>query len=1432
VVIIDEPELGSPIGPVAKIRVGLLGPVEAQLDGDAIAVGGPKERALLAMLALQPGSTVSAEQLIDGLWGEEPPATASKLVQQYVSHLRKAIAAAGHDEVIATHGRGYELRVSRDQVDVGRFERLLAQGASRDALALWRGTPLADVAGEPFAAAEARRLEEMRTAATELAIEQDLDAGRHREVLPELEGLLAKEPLRERLHALRMLALYRAGRQAEALEAYRQARVTLVEEVGIEPGPELRRLQEQILRQEPGLLARERLDEAAARAASERAGWRQAQDDLAARVVELQALREREALATAPSSPAGCPFKGLASFDVDDADVFFGRERLVAELVARVPGSRLMAIVGPSGSGKSSALGAGLLASLASGVLPGSDAWPLVVFRPGLHPARALEGALEDLPSEGSCVLAVDQFEELFTVCAEERERTAAVDGLLRCARDPERTTLVLVAIRADFYGHCAAYPELSRALDANHVLVGPMHAEELRRAIELPARRAGRTADPPLVDALVADVEGEAGSLPWLSTTLLELWEGEGLTLDAYNRSGGVRGAVARMAEGVHERLDADGQAAARRVMLRLAGDGDVRARVPIGELEEVVEVLAAERLVTLGEDEAEIAHEALLRDWPRLREWLEEDAEGQRLHRHLTHAARVWLQGGRDPAELYRGSRLVAAIERADDAALNSTEREFLAASRAAAEQETERERRTNRRLRALLAGVGALLVAAVVAGAVAVSQRGEARDAALAADAQRLGAEALTEERLDSALLLARAGVELDASPATRSSLLSVLVRRPAALGELRGDGWPLYSVAASRDGALLAIGDERGGVIFYDVRTRRRLPGAYRAPEGLIQHLAFSPDGTLVAVVTHGEEGTTRVDLVDPRTGRRARRVELPRFPAEAFYVLAPVEFGPGGRHLVAQTSSVDFAEGPPSVLHRIEVATGKVVRSRRVGGHGAWRLSATRDRSRFFLTVPRDDRTYEIDPATLTVRRSWPAGAHAGTVSGDGRVFALGGDDGSVRLLDLRTGDVRAFEDGHDSGADMQLAFTPDGRTLITSNAKGEVLAWDVARGAIRERLNAHSETVYGLAVAADSRTLFTAGVDAKLVIWDLAGDRRLDRRFPAGPPMTFDDGSPKGLARSPDGRTVAITQDSGRVDLVNTRTLELRRSAKVLDGAALAADFSPDGRLLAVSGEGNRVLLMDAGRLNSVRELRGLPADGHSQGLAFSPDGRHIAAAAFLAPAGGEVRLWDVRTGEQVGEPMRLASVDLAFSPDGQHLAAAVLEGDSEVRSVPDGRLVARLRTGDDGRSVAFSPDGQTFALGLYGGRVRMFSTRDWKPVGRTIEGHRDRVTALEYSRDGQRLLTGAADGTVRLWTSQQRQPIGSALTLAPESYVSATFAPDGSEVFAVPDRGPAARWNMRPEAWARHACAVAGRPLTEREWRDALPQRPFQPVC
>ena len=306
------------------------------------------------------------------------------------------------------------------------------------------------------------------------------------------------------------------------------------------------------------------------RAASERARMRATEDDLAASVVELQVASERAEPRPAYAVVA-CPFKGLASFGVDDADVFFGRERLVADMVARIAGTPLLGIVGPSGSGKSSVLKAGLLPALQHDVLPGSGGWAIALLRPGAHPLAALEQAVAQTSPHGRLVIAVDQFEELFTTCDDEGERTAFADALVAAVRDPRRRALVLVALRADFYGRCASYPELWRMLGASHVPIGPMRRDELHRAIVLPSQRAGLHVDAELVDALITDVEGEPGALPLLQTALLELWQerdGSRLTLSAYEHAGGVRGAVARLAERVYDELEPDARRRARALL------------------------------------------------------------------------------------------------------------------------------------------------------------------------------------------------------------------------------------------------------------------------------------------------------------------------------------------------------------------------------------------------------------------------------------------------------------------------------------------------------------------------------------------------------------------------------------------------------------------------------------------------------------------------------------------------------------------------------------------------------------------------------------------------------------------------------------------------------------------------------------------------
>jgi DNA-binding SARP family transcriptional activator/WD40 repeat protein len=1638
----------------------LLGPLEVVGDGGAeLSIGTGRQRALLGLLILRANQLIGSDQLVEALWGQSPPPTAQRMLHNQVFALRQVL---GRDGRLETHGSAYRLNVGPSERDVDRFEELVAAGRAsmetdperaaetlRQALGLWRGDALSDLAFESFAQTEIARLEERRWAAFEAWGEAELALGRHADLVAELEAAVAAQPLRERLHGQLMLALYRCGRQAEALEAYRAARATLVEEIGVEPSVELRALQAAILAQDAALdpppqpmdlpaglvggsptlagrtrelaelvalvaeacdgrgglvfvsgprgigktrlaqeLARDALrrrtvvlyaaaadpvtvaqaedgeratllivddaDDAAGealarvaalagssarrrllvlvlhrrpeppaifdglparrlvlgplgsdavaeiarlyvptgplasdalaaesggapqavhrlaaewararaseaigasagRATSERGELRSAEAELSEDLLELQALDDRTRRYKGGDAPLAtvCPFLGLATFDAAHAEYFFGRERLVAELVARLVGSPLVAVIGPSGSGKSSAVRAGLLPALAGGVLPGSERWRQGLMRPGPHPMDQLERVLAE-PDERA-VLAVDQFEEVFTVCRDDDERTRFFDALAALAEDRERSVQVVVAMRADFYGQCAAHDRLARLVGASPVLVGPMRRDELRRAIEEPARRVGLTVEASLTDALIADVLDQPGGLPLLSAALLEQWrerEGRVMRHAVYERTGGVRGAVGRLAEETYASLSEPEREAAKRILLRLADAGEheagfVRRRMPLDELdverdEHTAGALAAlidSRLVTADGDTLEVAHEALLREWPRLRDWLEEDADGRRLHQRLINASRDWQAGGRDSSELYRGARLAAALDwqAGHEGELNELERTFLQNSRVEAEQEHEYQRRTNRRLRSLLAGVAALLAIAVVAGVVALNQRGEARDAALTADAQRLGAEALNQKSLDQGLLFARAAVALDETPATQGNLLSVLQRIPAAIGVV-DHGAGMYGAAISPDGKLMAIGDERGVVVVYDTATHQPLGRPYPIGAGLIQDVRFSPDGGTLAVSYLDENApgnhSGMLDLIHPRTGERRLRLRAPALPGPAQFVYADVAFLPTGHDLLMRPVDGTGPGGQASPVYRVDGETGALTDRVQVGRYASnYNASETANRRQMFLTSRQDNRTWELDTQRLRVVRSWPVGDFAGAVSPDGREFALGSDTGRIRLLDLTSGRVRPMEDKQ-RDAVSRMRFTPDGRTLVTSGQDGQVLAWDVDRRSIAQRFAGHSRAVDGLDLTADGRTLVTASLDARAILWDLAGDRRLDRRFPVGTRFDFAF-TPRGIAVSPDGRTLAVTHSDGKVDLIDAATLRRRGVVPALDAPATAVAFSPNGRLLAVTGVGGLVTLWDARTLAPAGELD-MPVG--SDAIAFSPDGKLLAAAEedVQVPLrkGGPLRVWDVHRRTLTAFRGGSAANSIAFSPDSSLLAAAETEGGTEVREAGRGRLVKRLVTGDFARSVAFSPDGDLLFVGQYDGRGHLFSTTTWKPVGRPLEGHTARITSAQFAPDSHTLVTAAADGTVVLWDVRTQKPIGSPFALAPNTFASAALSRDGSRLFAVSTSGEGISFDMSPEAWKRHACLVAGRDLTAAEWNGALPGRPYRAVC
>lgn len=1388
----------------SRLEFRILGPLAVRVDGMPVAVGGPKQRALLALLLLSANRVVSRERLIEELFAEQSINSADHALRNQVSRLRKVLGPAAVDEPrLVARAPGYLLRVEPGELDLEQFERLVTEGreslgagdaaaateAFRAAERLWEGRPLADLEFEPFARVEVERLEELRLAAVEERIDAELALGRQPALVAEIEALSAEHPYRERFRAQLMLALYRSGRQAEGLEVYRRTRALLNDELGLEPGVELQELERAILTQDPTLN-----------------------------------LGPDGAAPLAPERDV-CPYQGLAPFEMADAEFFFGRERLVDELVGRLADAPLLALIGPSGSGKSSLLRAGLL--------PALGGFEQVLLRPG--------DPLPGLAAGERTVVAVDQFEEVFAPSVADADRRAYLGALVEAAWDPERRAIVLLAMRADFFGHVAPYVELADLVGPNHALIGPMSVSELRRAIERPAERVGLEVEPELVDALVEDVAGEVGGLPLLSTALAELWrdrDGRTLTLAAYERAGGVRSAVGRHAEAAFRALDEDGQHSARAILLRLVtgGDGEAltRRRVTQRELEvgadepvaNVLQTLVDRRLIVADESSFELVHESLLEHWPRLAGWLQEDAQTRRVHAHLTEAAARWQLGDRDPGELYRGARLAAALDLAGEgAALNRLERDFVDQSRRASVRST-------RRLRALLGAALAMLVAAVIAGVIALGARGTARRQATAATAQRLGAQALVEPQLDRAVLLAREGVHLDDTTATRSSLLATLLRSPAAIAMSPGDGSRILDDALSPDGRVLAIRTDSAHVLFLDGKTLHPI-GRPFATRGAIsdvgsitlpvRSLAFSPDGLRLAV--GDSDGNATLDyIVDARTHRQVGTF------ASWTLTSADLEFAPDGARLVTG-EAVNGRDQPAHEVLTLRDADGTPVRLSRpiVGG----RLAGYTSDGRYLLEVA-GKASYLLDARTFARVRTFDL-TGAAAVSPTGGTAAFGRGDGSVRLLDLRTGKVRAM-DRHADGHVVSIAFSDDGSMLSTGSDDGSVSLWDVTTGTLRESFTGLPAAAVGPIFSPDGRTLYTAARNGSIIAWDVSGTRRLGRPFRFAPvaapgpgPHRRANNVAEAVAVSPDSSLFVTSPAANRVTLWRADPQRVVGELHGPCGGVISLAWSHDGRFVAATGDSTTAVVWSVATGKVVRLLHDSSA---ASGVTFSPDDRLLATAELGTGPSAFVRVFELQTGGQIAQVAVQGSLqDLDFNPGGTVLAATGLGGHIVIFDVRSHRVLRTIEHGVLTGAIRFSPDGSEIATGDLHGNVEFWNPATGRQVGRTLGAQNGWTGSVSFNREGTELASTSPDGKIRLWDLASAKLIGSPLPGGGGSGWG-TFFPDGKHVITTFEDGTGVIWNVDPAAWAAQACSVVHRNLTRAEWRDFLPGRSYRPAC
>jgi WD40 repeat protein/class 3 adenylate cyclase len=1183
-------------------------------------------------------------------------------------------------------------------------------------------------------------------------------------------------------------------------------------------------------------------------------------DGLPAEFPPPKTLDTQTAADAAFRGEVGLPYKGLEAFQPQDAEFFFGREDLGADLARRLAGSAFLAVVGPSGSGKSSVVRAGLVPAIWAGAhgLGQSRDWKVVILTPGTHPLEELAvrlaaeqglspgSVLEDLrrdphnlclavrqllleqPADARVVLIVDQAEEVFTLCRDEEERRLFLELLAHAAGESAQTIVVL-ALRADFYGHCATYPALAALLQDHHALVGPMREAEIRRAIERPAAKAGVELEQGLVDRILDDVGGEPGSLPLLSHALLETWsrrQGQTMTLAAYLDSGGVRGAIARTADTVYGGLEPPQQEVARGIFLRLTEPGqgteDTRRRASLSELlpggdeqaavEEVLDILARARLVTVGLDSVEVAHEALIREWPLLRRWLDEDREGLLIHRRLTDDSRDWIRYERDPGLLYRGGRLSAAQEWADanEARLSDEERAFLETSSAALEREAQARRRRQLILKGIAATLAVLLGLTAAAAIVAANQRSRAQREERSATARSLiqAAEAQLPQRLDLSLLLGLEAERTRATPEGRSVLLRAAQRAGRIRRILRGHEGRVFDVGFSRDGKLLASTGEDGSIRLWDGAGYRSLGQPLDLPGSDVagNAVALGAGGLLAA---GGSDGIVRLWNLD---GRR----RLAEFPAPA---VGDLDFSPDGRLLAAATE------------------TGALV----------WQVS---ERRRLAAGAPAAG-----NPATRVA------------FSPDGRTLAVAGIN-DVTLMNVRTG-ARTPLTGR--AVIEAVAFSPDGGQLAVAREGEPVELWDVRAPRSSPRRLSTLRSMSVLAFDPSGKRLAAAGGGGTIVLVDPASGRQLPV------PLVGHTASVEALAFAGDGRALASAGDDGTVIVwdaaVDPRATELTRRQE--PAAALAA--STDGAVVAAAYPSRTVVWRLRGRPAQVREIR---EDGIVR-VALSGDGRTLAAGTqtgevlLARVAGGPVRRLSPAD-PSVQEPV----VGVALNEGGTMLAASLRNG--EVLLGGTSKLGRPLPSVDRqpplALAVALSSDGRTLAAGRQDGTIAAWDTAGRKPIGKAFRAHRQEVRSVAFTPDGATLLSAATgDTAVKLWDvrtgAQSGEPLqapgaANAVNVSPDGGLAAAGTGTGSAVlfdlvsrlplgsslaghsgavhavaFAGNERlasagadGRVLLWNVG--LWADEdvlrdrACSLVGRNLSRSEWDRFLPGRSYRRTC
>jgi WD40 repeat protein len=1162
------------------------------------------------------------------------------------------------------------------------------------------------------------------------------------------------------------------------------------------------------------------------------------------------------------------PYPGLAPFEEWDAGWFYGRDDLIATMVSglndRLDGGTPLVVMGASGAGKSSVLRAGLVPELRNGGLSpaGSGDWPVMIITPGRYPLRDLGLRLGDLagltssqaldeieenPSraalltrqaliaddrrrgivrpaasrrsvttlaERRMVLVIDQFEEVFTECGDEVQRSRFIEAV--CAitggdQDDPPPALVVIGLNLAFVEQCTAHPSLAPAL-RNPFIVGPMSTAELREAIELPAMQAGLVVEPGLVDTMLADIGAvesrgtaglltyDPGKLPLLAHALLATWErreGNRLTVAAYRAAGGIKEAIAATADQLYESLDAPGRQVAKRLlrhMVRVHPEAEdsrrqvsramLLAELPVGDQEtagRLLDELGKRRLVTADAGKVQIAHEALLRHWPKLAAWLQEDRDWQQAEQRLAEQAHEWAAHGRNPGRLLRGTQLALLKEQLDSrrrAELGDTEKAFV-------REAERREARARRAWRSLLAGLAALAIVAGGLAAVAYHDAAVASQQRTLAQAGQLDAQAASLRSSDpgKSLLLSLEAYRVQPNPDSLSSLLSAqanfspdplanpagpahaVAYDPAApllavaghddavtLWDTQGRRWlstrlrggsPFYAVAFDSGGSLLAGAEQDGKVIVWNTRTFQQAAVLGTAGGPSVNAIAFSPNDQVIA--TAGLD-----DTVTLRSTRSHRVLDL----YDTGHTVSALAFSRNGMFLAAAGSDHAIRVWNPALHHAgVRVLTG----------HSAPVRAIAFSPGSAVLASASDDGTVRLwDPSTgallgaQTIGASGSVGVDALAFSPTGGLLASGGTDDVVRLWDVPTLAPAGVLTGP-AGRVAGVAFSPDGRVIASADFDGTVSTWQVAEPS----QSGDAPTVTVAAAVAAGQTVATIGDGSAVTLWKIlksgqptayATIRYTTKRQGKSPGTRATD-----IALNPDGSVLAVAELNGQVQLWSTRSTPLRLIRTLIGpGTLTALAYRPvPGSAQVAAGDSNgNIYLWSTSSAVPRRITGGLP--GPVASLAFSPDGTLLGASSpdgtfMLAHADGSQ--W-IRLAERASplDPVKTS----AFSSDGRMLATLLTDGSIQLWTVADdGQLIGPSQlTGQAGvaTSVTFSAGG-TLAAFYEDGTIHLWDVRHRAaPAALATISGLPNPTTVAWEPGTQVVIGAAPDGTLLTW--------------------------------------------------------------------------------